>query len=111
MPSQVIALDAKLGRQAAGGRVACAASPVATSAPAPAQASLDGQSGSTMSVDEFCERNGMSRSTFYKLVRKELGPRTMKIGRKIRITIEADQEWRRNMERQPTLPFDESSNG
>jgi predicted DNA-binding transcriptional regulator AlpA len=52
----------------------------------------------SFSVDEFCARHNMSRSTFYALQRTEQGPRYMKIGRRVRITLEAEQLWCRKME-------------
>jgi hypothetical protein len=50
------------------------------------------------STAEFCERNKISLSTFFKLQRENRGPRLMKIGHISRISIEAERDWRRAME-------------
>lgn len=50
------------------------------------------------SVDEFCERNNISRSTYYDLRRQGLGPKEMKVGKRRIISVEAAAEWRRAME-------------
>jgi predicted DNA-binding transcriptional regulator AlpA len=54
-----------------------------------------------MSIDEFCQRNHLSRSSFYALGRARLAPRLMKIGRSVRISYEAEKDWQRSMERDP----------
>jgi predicted DNA-binding transcriptional regulator AlpA len=53
-----------------------------------------------LSIDEFCKRNGMSRTTFYTLGHAGQGPRLMKVGRKVWITVESEQDWRRKVEGQ-----------
>lgn len=45
-------------------------------------------------ITEFCLRNSISTATFHKLKRKGLGPREMNIDGAIRISIEAEREWR-----------------
>jgi hypothetical protein len=45
------------------------------------------------SIDEFCRRQDISLSTFHKLQREGKGPRLMDIS-PIRISIEAEREWR-----------------
>ena len=54
------------------------------------------------SVFGFCIAHGLSRSTFYKLLRSGEGPRLMKCGRRTLISIEAAQRWRRARERVAT---------
>jgi excisionase family DNA binding protein len=50
------------------------------------------------SVAEFCHQHGISRGTFYKLIKEGLGPKTAKIGRRTLISQEAAAAWRRRME-------------
>lgn len=50
------------------------------------------------SVEQFCHRHNISRSTFYLLVRKAQGPRTFKIGARTLISREAAADWRRSRE-------------
>ena len=50
-------------------------------------------------IDEFCENNRISRSAYYNLKKDGLGPREMRCGRKPIITPEAEDDWRRMMER------------
>lgn len=46
-------------------------------------------------IEQFCERHNISRSTFYELARKDEGPRTFKVGISTRISREAAADWRR----------------
>lgn len=50
-----------------------------------------------MSVDVFCERHGLSRSSFYRMLRRNEGPATMKVGKRILIAREAAEDWRARM--------------
>lgn len=50
------------------------------------------------SVEQFCARHNISRSTFYLLVREGQGPRTFKIGTRTLISREAAAVWRRSRE-------------
>ena len=50
------------------------------------------------SVDEFCEEHRISRSFYYDLLKKNQGPKTMKVGARRLISHEAAAEWRRRME-------------
>lgn len=50
------------------------------------------------SIIEFCERNGISRATYYNLKKAGIGPREMEVlGRKL-ITGEAETDWHRDRE-------------
>lgn len=50
-------------------------------------------------VEEFCQRNAISKSELYEQWRSGVGPRVMKRGsRWVRISREAAAEWRRRME-------------
>ena len=53
------------------------------------------------SIAEFCARNRISLSTFHKLKNQGRGPRLMCLGRAIRISVEAERDWRSARE-QPT---------
>lgn len=55
------------------------------------------------SIQEFCKLHGLCRATFYNLINRGQGPRTMKVGARTLISIEAAAEWRREMERQQTV--------
>lgn len=43
------------------------------------------------SIDGFCERRGICRSTFYN--HRDLMPRTIKIGHRVLILEEHEREW------------------
>lgn len=50
------------------------------------------------SINKFCANNGFCRSYFYKLVKSGNGPRIIKLGRRVIITAEAEDDWRLAME-------------
>jgi hypothetical protein len=50
------------------------------------------------SIREFCLRNSISRSMYYKLRRLGIGPRVMSVGVRQLITGEAEKEWQRDRE-------------
>lgn len=51
-----------------------------------------------LSIDEFCERNRISRALFY-ILRKEGGaPRVMKVRGRTLISVAAEHDWQRQME-------------
>ena len=47
-------------------------------------------------IPQFCESHNLPVSTYYQLQREGVGPRTIKAGRRILISIEAAEEWRNN---------------
>ena len=49
----------------------------------------------SLTIQEFCERNHLSEAQYHTLRRAGKGPRTMKTGktRGVRISIEAEREW------------------
>ena len=55
-----------------------------------------------LSISDFCKRNRISRSTFHKLKKSNRAPREIRLGRAIRISLEAEQVWRRDRE----MPMD-----
>jgi predicted DNA-binding transcriptional regulator AlpA len=61
-------------------------------------------SGPAFDIDEFCQRNHISRGTFYNLRKQGNGPRVMKVGGRTIITPEAEDDWRRNMEEKVAKP-------
>ncbi len=46
-------------------------------------------------IAEFCRVHHICRATFYKMVREGSAPRLLRIRRRILITPEAVEEWRR----------------
>ena len=52
----------------------------------------------TYTIPQFCDGANVSRTHFYDLLKKGLGPRTMKVGRRTLISAEAAAEWCRRME-------------
>jgi excisionase family DNA binding protein len=51
-----------------------------------------------LTIDDFCRAFGLGRSTIYRLIQQGAGPRVMKVGRRTLISVEAADEWRRQME-------------
>jgi len=49
-------------------------------------------------VNEFCERYGLSRSSFYNLFKLGQAPRIMRVGGRVMISKEARDDWRRDRE-------------
>jgi len=52
----------------------------------------------TITVDEFCKNEKISRAMFYKLKKQGLAPKILKIGRLTRITESAVIDWHKKME-------------
>ncbi len=52
----------------------------------------------SFSIAHFCLAHGISRATFYNLVKRQLAPRLMKVGKRTLISTEAAAEWRTRME-------------
>ena len=46
------------------------------------------------SVRDFCTRNGISTPTYYKMRAAGYGPREMRFGSVVRISVEAEIDWR-----------------
>jgi predicted DNA-binding transcriptional regulator AlpA len=51
------------------------------------------------SIPSFCEAHGISRSTFYNLMKRGEGPIVMKVGKRTLVSYEAAEAWRRRMEK------------
>jgi hypothetical protein len=51
-----------------------------------------------LSIDEFCDAHGISRSMYYKLRAQGKGPREMEVGTRRLISDEAGADWRRARE-------------
>lgn len=49
-------------------------------------------------IPEFCKRHGLSRGAYYLLRQRGQGPIEMRLGRSVRISVEAAEYWRRRME-------------
>jgi hypothetical protein len=55
--------------------------------------------GQALSISQFCARNNISRSFFYKLKKRRKAPRMMEVdGRRI-ISPDAERDWRLERER------------
>ena len=50
------------------------------------------------SIREFCTAHGISDHMFYKLQRQGLAPKTMRVGARTLVSVEAAAEWRRQCE-------------
>ena len=50
------------------------------------------------SVLDFCESHSISRAGFYLMLKRGDGPRLMRVGRRVLISAEAAQEWRKLVE-------------
>jgi predicted DNA-binding transcriptional regulator AlpA len=57
------------------------------------------------SIAEFCRTTRISRSMYFALKDKGLGPRTMTIGRAVRISSLAVKEWIHRMESEEARDF------
>jgi len=51
-----------------------------------------------ISINDFCEAFSISRSAFYELKNNGQAPRTMKLGKTVRISKQAINDWVREME-------------
>ena len=49
-------------------------------------------------VDEFCQGHRISRAGFYNLLKAGQGPRVMRVGGRVLVSVEAAADWRRAME-------------
>jgi predicted DNA-binding transcriptional regulator AlpA len=50
------------------------------------------------SIAEFCFAHGFCRASFYNMLKRDEGPRVMKVGGRTLISHEAATEWRRERE-------------
>lgn len=50
-------------------------------------------------IRDFCDYHKISKSHFYNLLKKNLAPKMMSVGRRKLISEEAAAEWRRAMEK------------
>lgn len=53
---------------------------------------------SVYTVNEFCDEHRVSRTLLYGLIKEGKGPRLMKLGRRTLISVEAANDWRRQVE-------------
>ncbi|RKE73445.1 hypothetical protein DFP91_1332 [Pseudorhodoplanes sinuspersici] len=52
----------------------------------------------SQSIEEWCKAHGLSRSFFYALQARGEAPRAFKVGRCVRISAQANEEWVRARE-------------
>lgn len=50
------------------------------------------------SIDEFCRAYRISKATLFREWKRRRGPRTMKVGRRVLISLDAAVEWQRRKE-------------
>ncbi len=53
---------------------------------------------SVYTINEFCDEYRVSRTLLYGLIKEGRGPRLMKLGRRTLISVEAANDWRRQVE-------------
>jgi len=56
-------------------------------------------SGGSMNIETFCQRNAISRSLFYTMVKKGIAPALMRLGGVVRISTAAEAAWQRAQEK------------
>jgi predicted DNA-binding transcriptional regulator AlpA len=56
----------------------------------------------SLSIEQWCQRHNLSRSTYYKLKTANKAPRTMEVLGCVRISDDADQEWVKAREAEAT---------
>jgi len=56
-----------------------------------------------LSVPEFCEAFRLSTDMFGKMQREGWAPRTMRVGRRVLISVESAEQWRRDREREAAV--------
>ena len=56
--------------------------------------------GQALSISQFCARNNISRSFFYKLKKRRKAPRIMDVDGRQLISPEAERDWRLERERE-----------
>ena len=52
----------------------------------------------SFSINDFCEMHSISRAYFYLLLKDGKAPKTFRLGRHMRITEQANNEWLANLE-------------
>jgi predicted DNA-binding transcriptional regulator AlpA len=63
-------------------------------------AKITGSESGSYSIPAWCARRKVSRATFYNLKAAGKAPRLLKVGNRVTITAESDQEWVARMERE-----------
>jgi predicted DNA-binding transcriptional regulator AlpA len=53
-----------------------------------------------LTIRRFCQKHRIGKSTYYDLRKRGLGPKELHIGKSVRITAEADDEWVQRMQAQ-----------
>jgi hypothetical protein len=59
-----------------------------------------------MPIAEFCRRNRISKTRYYELQKQRLGPKEMRMGKTIRISVKSERRWVRLMELQSSSDSD-----
>ncbi|TAN77818.1 MAG: hypothetical protein EPN20_01540 [Magnetospirillum sp.] len=50
-------------------------------------------SAASYTVQQFCDHHQIGRTTYFKIRKVGLGPKEVRVGKLIRITLEAEREW------------------
>lgn len=66
--------------------------------PAPTQAVGAAGPLDSSTIDQFCARHRMGRTTYFKIRSHGYGPKELRYGRLVRITAEAEREWLTRMQ-------------
>ena len=53
---------------------------------------------SAFTIPEFCARNSISPAHYFNLKRRNQGPREIRAGKSVRISLEAEADWQRARE-------------
>jgi hypothetical protein len=53
----------------------------------------------SLTIDEFCQLNHMSRTFYFRLRKQGNGPEEMRFGAHVRITPESNERWRKKYTR------------
>jgi hypothetical protein len=56
------------------------------------------QQAAVLTIDRFCARNLISPTTYFAMRRRGQGPREMRIGARVLISLEAERDWIRARE-------------
>lgn len=59
---------------------------------------------SSLTIKEFCEAHGISRTTFHEMRKDDTAPALMRVGKRLHISAQAHEAWLRRMEEAVTQP-------
>jgi len=53
---------------------------------------------SAYTIAQFCERNQISQAHYFNLKKRKQGPREIRAGKSVRISLDAEADWQRDRE-------------